>query len=493
MMRTSARSLQRLSGYDSANISRCVALLGVHAACHTGNVKTITNSNGKIEAATGIGGRPRVVIIGAGFGGLRAARRLRDRDVDVLLIDRQNFHTFLPLLYEVATAGLEPDDIAQPVRAIVRGSPNTRFRMATVERVDLDRRVVATDAGDVPYDYLIVAAGSTTNFFGIRSVERHALGLKDLHQATAVRNRVLRSFEHAVVTSDPDERARLMSMVVIGGGPTGVELAGALAELKRHVLRRDYPELDLTHARVILLEATDKLLAAFPSRLQRKAREQLERLGVEVRLDAPVAEVDADGVVLRHGERIAASNVVWVAGVRGEPIGQAMGIETGAGGRVPVTPTMQLPGREEVYVIGDLALLTAPDGAPYPMVAPVAMQQGTLAADNVMRSIAGQRLKTFRYRDRGTMATIGRRMAVASVFGLQFSGFIAWALWLTVHLLQLVGLRNRALVLTNWVWNYFRYDRANRLVTDHATPPTAPPATAGSDAAEPLEPAQTPH
>lgn len=449
-------------------------------------MKTITISDRSNGSSRDVVGRPRVVIIGGGFGGLRAARCLRDRDVDVLLIDRQNFHTFLPLLYEVATAGLEPDDIAQPVRAIVRGARNIRFRMASVDRIDLDGRFVITDAGDLPYDYLVVAAGSTTNFFGVGSVGQHALGLKDLHQATAVRNRVLRSFEHAVVTSDPAERARLMTMVVIGGGPTGVELAGALAELKRHVLPRDYPELDLAQARVTLLEATDKLLAAFPSRLQRKAREQLERLGVEVRLTAPVAEVDANGVVLRDGERIASSNVVWVAGVRGEPIGEAMGVETGVGSRVPVEPTMRVPDHPEVYVIGDLALLNDPDGRPYPMVAPVAMQQGTLAADNILRAIAGDPQKTFKYSDRGTMATIGRRMAVASVFGLQFSGFIAWALWLTVHLLQLVGLRNRALVLTNWVWNYFRYDRANRLVTDRPDQPITPAETHTTESHEPV-------
>jgi NADH dehydrogenase len=413
----------------------------------------------------------KVVIVGAGFGGLQAAKRLRNRPgIDVLLIDRHNYHTFLPLLYEVASSGLEPDQIAQPVRAILRGARNIRFRMADVTRIDLDARCVITDGAALPYDALIAAAGSTTNYFGVTSAAERAMGLKDLREATAVRNRVLRSFERAATVSNLAERARLMTMVVIGGGPTGVELAGALAELKRHVLPRDYPDLDLAHARVILLEATDRVLSAMPPRLQRKAVEQLERLGVEVRLNAPVADVTDAGVRMRDGTTIESSNVVWVAGVRGEDIGTTISAATAPSGRVPVLPTMQLPGHPDVYVVGDLASLAAPDGRPYPMVAPVAMQQADTAADNIVRSAAGKPLRAFRYRDRGMMATIGRRMAVAKVFGLQFTGLIAWLLWLGVHLIELIGLRNRALVLVNWTWNYFRYDRANRLVTDDVDP-----------------------
>ncbi len=410
--------------------------------------------------------RPMVVIVGAGFGGLRAARALRGKPVDVLVLDRHNYHTFLPLLYEVATAGLEPDDIAQPVRAIVRGAPNVRFRMADVRRIDLASKRVVTDAGDITYDEVIVAAGSATNFFGLRSVEEHALGLKDLHQATAVRNRVLRSFELAAATGDAVRREPLMTIVVIGGGPTGVELAGALAELKRHVLPHDYPEMDLSAARVILLEATDRLLGALPEKLQRKAAEQLRKLGVDVRFGAAVSEVTPHGVRLASGDVISSENVVWVAGVRGEPLGEAMGAALGSGGRVNVAATLQVPGHDDAYVIGDLAHVPGPGGRPHPMVAAVAMQQGDVAAANILRQLRGEPPRAFRYRDRGTMATIGRRMAVAHVYGLTFSGFIAWVLWLTVHLIQLIGLRNRALVLVNWIWNYFRYDRANRLVTD---------------------------
>jgi NADH dehydrogenase len=416
-------------------------------------VKTITNT-------------PRVVIVGAGFGGLAAARALRGKPVDVLIIDRHNYHTFLPLLYEVATAGLEPDDIAQPVRAIVRGARNVRFRMAEARGVDLEARCVMTDTGALPYDYLVLSPGSVTNFFGLASVEERALSMKDLRDATAVRNHVLRNFERASIEQDARERDRLMTMVVVGGGPTGVELAGALAELKRHVLPHDYPDLDISRARVILLEALDSVLVSMPPRLQRKATEQLRALGVEVRFSAAVAEVTDAGVTMKDGSGIDAATVVWVAGVRGEALGAALGVGTERGGRVRVTASLQLAGRTEVYVIGDLAHAEAGDGTPYPMVAPAAMQQAEVAAANILRDLRGEVPQTFRYKDRGTMATVGRRMAVAHVFGLQFTGLVAWVLWLTLHLIQLVGLRNRAIVLVNWIWNYFRYDRANRLVTD---------------------------
>jgi NADH dehydrogenase len=397
---------------------------------------------------------------------LAAARALRGKPVEVLLLDRHNYHTFLPLLYEVASAGLDPDDIAQPVRAIIRGASNVRFRMTEVERIDLDGRRLITDTGDIPYEALIVSAGSATNYFGIESAAEHAAGLKDLDDAEMVRNRILRNFERASIEDDPRERARLMTMVIVGGGPTGVEVAGALAELKRHVLPHDYPDVDLSPARVILLEATDHLLGILPRRLQKKAAEQLEDLGVEIRFGATVSGVDDGGVELADGRSIEAANVIWVAGVRAESLGGAMGVESGPGGRVRVLPTLQLSDHPEVYVVGDMAHVAGPDDKPYPMLAPVAMQEAKLAAQNIVATVDGEPLRTFRYRDRGTMTTIGRSKAVAHVFGLQFSGLIAWVLWLTLHLILLVGLRNRAVVLVTWIWNYFRYDRANRLLTD---------------------------
>ena len=428
------------------------------------------------------GKRPKVVIIGAGFGGLRAAKRLRGGAVDVLVLDRHNFHMFQPLLYEVAAAGLEPDDIAQPVRAILRGAKNVRFRMADVQRVDVERKRVLAEGVEIPYDYAILAAGSTTSYYGVDSAERHALGLKDLHEATAIRNRVLRAFEQATITKDAAERDRLMTVVVIGGGPTGVELSGALAELKHHVLPRDYPDLDLSRARVILLEATDRLLAAMSPKLQRKAAEQLRALGVEIWLNSPVNEVTDASVTLANGETIAAGATVWVAGVRAEPIGETLSTPQTPAGRLHVTPELHLESHHDVYVIGDMAYLAAIDGAAYPMMAPVAIQQGEQAAANILRAMRGEPQRAFRFTDRGTMATIGRRKAVAHVFGRDFWGFPAWVLWLMVHLIQLVGFRNRALVLTNWIWNYFRYDRANRLVTD-AAPPLA--ALRGGNGASP--------
>jgi NADH dehydrogenase len=404
------------------------------------------------------------VIVGAGFGGLQAVKALKGKPVNVLVLDRHNHHTFIPLLYEVASAGLDPDDIAQPVRAILRGVPNARFRLANVEAVNLDRRVLRTAQGDVSYDYLVLAAGSTTNYFGVESARESALAMRDVSQATGVRAAILRNFELAETAANDAERDRLMTIIVIGGGPTGVELSGALAELKTHVLARDHPDLDMSRARVILLEATDTLLGAFPPRLRRKAEEQLRTLGVDVRLQTAVESVDAHGVTLRSGGRIDAENVVWVAGARGEALGSSVTSELAPGSRVHVTETLQLPEYPEVFVIGDLAHAETPDGRGYPMLAPVAMQQGQLAARNIMRQIEGRPLETFRYRDRGIMATIGRRKAVAHVFHLQFSGFIAWLMWLFVHLIQIIGLRNRVLVLVNWAWNYLRYDRAHRII-----------------------------
>ena len=407
---------------------------------------------------------PTVVIVGAGFGGLRVARGLRGAPLDVLILDRQNYHLFVPLLYQVATAGLEPEEIAQPIRRILRGAANVRFQLAEVSSIDLEHRVLGTDLGDVGYDYLVLTAGSATSYFGLDSVEQTACTLRDLDDAEMLRDRVLQAFEAATTEPNAGRRRELTTTVVVGGGPTGVELAGALAELRRHGLARDYPDLDLSGARIHLLEASDRLLPGFPQRSQENAREKLFQMGVEVRLQAIVADADERGVTLKSGERVPAGVVIWVAGMRAPALADGLPTQKGASGRIVVDQTLQLPGHPEVYAIGDMAHVGGPDVRPHPMMAPVAIQQGDLVSENIKRQLEGRPLKRFRYKDRGTMVTIGRQAAVAQIYGLQFRGFLAWLIWLTVHLVWLIGFRNRLLVLVNWAWNYFTYDRGVRLI-----------------------------
>ena len=407
--------------------------------------------------------RPRVVIVGAGFGGLRAAKGLQGAPVDVTLLDQHNYHTFIPLLYQVATAGLEPEAIAQPIRRIVRAQ-NLRFHLARVNGIDLDRSEVTTDAGAFGFEYLVLAAGSVTNFFGMDSVAGAAVGLRDLDDAELVRDRVLGAFEEATMETDEEKRRDLMTIVVVGGGPTGVETAGALSELRKHVLPRDYPDLDVGAARIVLLEAADRLLLGMHEAMYRNALRKLAEMGVEVRLNAAVAHADERGVTLRTGERIEAGAVIWVAGLQASPLAQAMPGSTARAGRLVVEETLQLPGYPNIYAVGDMVHVGVAEGRPHPMLAPVAIQQGDLVAENIRRQLAGRRLQRFRYKDRGTMVTIGRQAAVARVYGLRFSGFIAWVMWLTVHLVWLIGFRNRALVLVNWAWNYFTYERGVRLI-----------------------------
>jgi NADH dehydrogenase len=410
---------------------------------------------------------PRVVIIGAGFGGLNAARALGGQDVRVLLVDRNNYHGFWPLLYQVATAGLEPESIAYPVRAILRKYRNVRFLMLNVTRVDLEQRQVIPERGrPIPYDYLILSAGSTNNYFGNNDLAAHTFGLKDLDEAERLRNRVLSAFERAVRERDPARRKELLTFVIVGGGPTGVELAGAFAELIRHVMRKDYPTLKRGEAQVILVEATDKILTAFPENLQQSALRQLDRMGVDVRLNSPVEAVNGRAVTFKGGESLATDTVIWTAGIRGASVADTLGVELGRGARVPVGPTLHLADHPEVFVIGDMALLeTYKDGKPYPQVAQVAIQQGHLAARNILAALKGEPLRPFHYVDKGNMATIGRRSAILDAYGIQLSGPIAWLGWLVVHIFYLIGFRNRLLVLANWAYNYFTYDRAVRVIT----------------------------
>jgi NADH dehydrogenase len=381
----------------------------------------------------------------------------------VLLIDRNNYHTFLPLLYQVAAAELGPEDIVYPVRSILGKTANANFALADVRRIDLAARRVATNGGSIPYDYLIVAAGSTPHFFGVPGGAEHSFVLKTLEQGIRLRNHILSSFERAAQSGSAVERRRLLTFVVVGGGPTGVEFSGALAELLRRPLRRDFPRLDFGEARVVLLEAADSLLPGLPGRLRAYALARLRRMGVEVSLGAAVSDVTAQGAHLKDGSVLDSETVVWTAGVRGHPLAEAWGLPTGRGGRVAVLPTLQVEGHREVYVIGDLANFEA-GGRPLPMIAPVAIQQGRAAAQNIRRQISGLDPVPFRYHDRGTMATIGRNAAVVDLGGGAFTGFPAWLMWLGVHLFNLIGFRNRLIVLINWAWDYFLYERAVRLI-----------------------------
>ena len=420
--------------------------------------------------------RPRIVIIGAGFGGLFAARKLANTATDVTLIDRQNYHTFTPLLYQVATAGLDPSEIAYPIRSIFRGAANVRPMMGDVQDIDTDGRTVQVKANGfthhVPYDYLIIAAGSVTHYFGNEAVAAASFGLKDLGEAVVLRNHILKQFERAAWSADPDYRGASATMVVVGGGPTGLETAGALHELSARILQKEFAGVgaDFT-PRVILVEATDRLLRPYPEGLQAAAHEQLTSLGVDVVLNDPVEAVNADAVTLRSGRVIPTHTLIWSAGVKGSPLAETLGVPLVHGGRVSVLPTLDVAGLEGVYVVGDLAYVDDGQGDRYPQMIPVAKQQGIQAAENILRQVRGEASRPFRYTDRGIMATIGRSRAVAWLFNrVPLRGYVAWIAWLGLHLLWLMGFRNQLNVLVNWVWNYFTYDRSVRIILEPQHP-----------------------
>lgn len=407
----------------------------------------------------------RVVILGMGFGGVRAARALAGKGLDVLIIDRRNYHLFQPLLYQVATSSLEEESIAYPVRALIRGWKGVRFRLAEVAGVDFEKRLVRLSDGEVGYDYLIIAAGGATNFFGLQSVEQRAFQLKGLGHAVRLRNHILSVFEQADRDDDPDRRRALMTFVIVGGGPTGVEFAGALEELIHHELSRDFPGLDMGESRILLLEARDALLPPVPKELQLYSRKRLEGMGVEVHLNTQVSGAEDGKVLLADGTVIPSYTIVWSAGVQASPLAAELGLPRAAGGRIPVQPDLSLADRDNVFIIGDMAFLVQ-DGTPLPMVASVAMQQGEYAAHAILGRIKGEPAAPFRYRDKGAMAIIGRNSAVAKVFGVKMTGFIAWVVWLAIHLMFLVGFRNRLLVLLNWAYYYYFRAQQVRLITD---------------------------
>jgi NADH dehydrogenase len=422
--------------------------------------------------------RPVVAITGAGFGGLYATKQLAKSaaDVDVLLIDRQNFHLFTPLLYQVATSGLEPGEIAYPVRGILRGMSNVRFLLGSVEAIDPASKTITVlskqKTHHESYDYLIVAAGSRTFYYGMDQIAQHAFGLKSLADAVVLRNHLIKCFENAAWLDDPDEQRALTTMVVVGGGPTGLETVGALSELYRYVLASEYAnQIPGDTGRVMLVEMQDHLLDPYPPRLQDAARQQLEDLGVEVILGTGVVEAGHDYIRLSDERIIRTHTLVWAAGVKASPVAEMLNVPLRGMGQVPVLPTLQIFDHPDVYVVGDMAYLEDDQGQPYPMLIPVAKQQSILAAKNIVRRLKNEPQRSFTYKglsDRGIMATIGRSRAVAWIFyRIQLTGFIAWLAWLGLHLIMLMGFRNRLNVFINWVWNYLTYDRSVRIILEH--------------------------
>lgn len=427
--------------------------------------------------------RPRVVIVGAGFGGLAAARALADAPVEVVLIDRRNYHLFQPLLYQVATAALSPADIAWPIRSILSRQKNASVQMGRVVGVDTDRREVILEDRRIAYDHLVLATGARHSYFGRDDWEDIAPGLKKIADATHIRERVLLAFERAEITDDPAERQRLLTFVIVGGGPTGVEMAGAVAELARMALAADFRRANPCETRVLLVESGPRVLAAFPESLSASAKRQLERLGVQVRLGHPVSGCDCSGVTV-GGEWIESRTVIWAAGVIASPAAKWLGAEHDRAGRVMVAPDLSVPGHPDIFAIGDTASVVMPSGKPVPGIAPAAKQMGAYVARVIRARVRGENMeRPFRYRHYGNLATIGRKAAVADFGRITLSGFPAWLLWALAHVWFLIGWRNRFVVSLNWLWSYMTFERGARLITAPAqeiqppAPATVRPAT----------------
>ena len=416
--------------------------------------------------------RHRVVIIGGGFGGLSAARRLRHTPVDVTLIDRCNYHLFQPLLYQVATGALSPANIASPLRNILKKQKNTRVLLAEATEIDVaNRRVILSD-GVVEYDTLVIATGASHQYFGHAEWEKFAPGLKTVEDATDMRRRILLAFETAEREPDPEKVRALLTFVIVGGGPTGAELAGALGEIANDTLRRDFRKIDPSKARIILVEGADRVLPTYPVELSAAARRMLERLGVTVRTSALVTDIQEGAVTVREGERsetIPTRTILWAAGVLGSPIGKMLIGQAGAkldrSGRILVEPDLSVPSHPEIFVVGDLANFSHQTGAPLPGIAQPAIQEGRYVASAIEKRLRGQKIAPFHYHDKGNLATIGRAAAVADLNGLKLSGLPAWLIWIFIHLLYIVEFQNRLLVFVQWAWFYFSYDRSARLIT----------------------------
>jgi NADH dehydrogenase len=407
--------------------------------------------------------RPRVVIVGAGFGGLWAARAFAGAPVDVWVVDRNNYHSFLPLLYQVAAAELEPEDIIYPVRSILHKFHNLHFLMGEVTGIDVAHRMVRTRDQSLPYDYLILSVGSKAHYYGVTGAAEHAFPLKTLDDAVRLRNHILCLFEGALVEPYLEIRQQMLTFTIVGGGPTGVEYAGALAELVRTPLARDYPDLDMSQVHILVLEATNRLLTGMPERLHTYTLKRFQRMGIDVQLNSPVSQITSQAVSLSDGRVIPTETVVWTAGVGGECLPQNWDFPTRTNGQVDVLPTLQVPDHPEIYIIGDLAHIEQ-DGHPLLLIAPVATQEGKWATKNVLRQIDSTQPQPFRYHDPGMMVTTGRNSAAVRLGRYSFTGFPAWVIWLSVHLYRLIGFRNRLMVLINWAWDYIFFDRVVRLI-----------------------------
>lgn len=408
---------------------------------------------------------PHIVIIGAGFAGLEAARGLAKSRVRITLIDKNNHHLFQPLLYQVAIAGLLPSQIAQPVRTIFRKQKNLTFQMGEVSAINFDEKYVKLDGSVIAYDYLVLAVGGRTNFFGFDTIEKSGFQLKDLDTAVKTRNHLLSMFEQASHEADTEKRKAMLTFVIVGGGPTGVETAGALAELITHVMKKDYPRLNLNDARVVLLEAGPNLISSYPDELRRATVKLLKKKNVDIRLNSKLESYNGVQVKLADGTQIETQTVIWTAGVKATEIVDELSVDKASGGRIRIDPTLQLPQHSETFVIGDAAFLLDEKGQPLPMISTVAIQQGVFTAKSIINLMSGKPLEHFHYKDPGLLATIGRNAAVARIFGISFSGFIAWVIWVFLHIYRIIGFRNRIIVLFNWAWDYLFYDNQVRLIT----------------------------